>query len=139
MDLTEITKDLAEIAEIVFGINSAEYDKEIREMPYSESHYENNKRLTLKKINRDYFNDPYYQVECYDFEPITKIDGGGFDDIFKGVKLTGYKTTKKYNRNLAIPFSSNWIIPEESYIFNKAKLKSEIEMCLKLSDFLSNK
>ena len=137
MDLTEITKDLAEIAEIVFGINSAEYESEIREIPYSESYYENHKCLTLKKINRDYFNDyfndPYYQVECYDFEPITKIDGGGFDDIFKGVKLTGYKTTKSFFRNL----HDMSHIPEECYIFNKAKLKSEIEMCLKLSEFLS--
>ena len=33
MDLTEITKDLAEIAKMVFGINSAEYESEIREIP----------------------------------------------------------------------------------------------------------
>ncbi len=119
-ELLEKTELLSSIAEIVYGINAMDYEKEIREIPYSVSHWNNHFHLKLKKIKGDYFNDPYFEVESYDVEPFTKKDGGPYPD---GTILPTYKTTRAFNRNILDHFPMR----EDSFVFNEHLLTKEIE------------
>ncbi len=119
-ELVEKTALLSSIAEIVYGINAMDYDKEIREIAFSDSHWHNHVCLKLKKINGNYFNDPYYEVENYDVEPFTKKDGGPYPD---GTILNTYKTTMAFNRS----FHDHFPQREDSFVFNEHLLAKEIE------------